>query len=158
MSQQFIAIVKSARTANTRYGQKVVVTCSGNLKSEFTIWRGGDDAAALALNPGDRITCVVDFKGKESWVDNLPVSRPGEAIDYLPTTDSAIATLVKPVVEEITEIPDNSGGAYDRHIASLTSKIADCYKATQAQLPELSEETIQKLATSVFIQLCKDSF
>jgi hypothetical protein len=157
MSQQFIAIVKTARAVNTKHGQRVVITCSGNLKSEFTIWRRGDDSAALNLKAGDRITCVVDSKGKESWVDNIPAVKPGEPIDYLPNSGSALATLIKPV-PTTEEIPDNAGGEFDRHIESLASKIADCYKATKKQLPDLSEETIQKLATSVFIRLCEDTY
>lgn len=158
MSQSFIAIVKSTKSMQTKYGQKTLIKCSGNLKTEFTIWINGVDDEALALNPGDRITCACHENGKEFWLNNTPVVKPGEFVDYLPVATGGAIALVEPEIEEIAEVPDNSGGAFDRHIESLTARIADCYRATKAQLPELSEETIQKLATSVFIQLCKDTY
>lgn len=163
MTNQFIAIVNNIKTANTRYGKRVVVECTGNLK-DFSIWRNGDDDQALALHRGDRITCFVNEKGKEAWMDIVPPYKPGDNIDYLKAygmEDSATATTVKPVevkVEPEVKIPDTTGGAYDRHIESLACKIADCYKSVQLQLPDLTEETTQKLATSVFIQFCKDTY
>ena len=43
-------------------------------------------------------------------------------------------------------------------MASLDPKIAEFYHATKSELPEISEENIQKLATSAFIQLVKDTY
>ena len=172
MTTQFIAIVKSSKEVTTKDGRRcTLIQASGNLKSEFAIWLGGNHEGALALKAGDRITCTIDSKGKERWIENAPITRLSTGYPdtqaYVPASPySPLATLVKPVkvaapvvIAAPVEItPDNSGGAYDRHIENLAAKIADCYRATKNQLPELSEETIQKLATSVFIQLARDTF
>ena len=165
MTTQFIAIVKSAKEVTTKDGRNTtVIQASGNMKSEFPIWLGANHQGALALRQGDRITCTVDNKGKERWVENAPVTRLSTGFEqdqsaYSPASQSPLATVIKPIVKAVeVAIPENSGGAFDRHIAALSSRIADCYRATQAELPGLSEETIQKLATSVFIQLAKDTY
>ena len=165
MTTQFIAIVKLVKEVTTKDGRRcTIIEASGNMKSEFSIWLNGGNQGALALRQGDRITCTVDSKGKERWVENCPATRLATGFEqeqsaYSPASQSLAATLIKPIVKTVeVAIPENSGGAFDRHIASLASRIADCYRATQAQLPGLSEETIQKLATSVFIQLAKDTY
>jgi len=167
MTTQFIAIVKRVKEVFTKDGRRcTLIEASGNMKSGFEIWLGGDHQGALSLRAGDQITCTINSKGKESWVENAPVARLSSGYTdtpaYTPTSPySPLATLAKPVAiapPAPVETPDNSGGAYDRHIENLAAKIADCYRATKAQLPDLSEETIQKLATSVFIQLAKDTF
>jgi hypothetical protein len=155
MTTQFIAIVKRTKEVTTKDGRPcTIIEASGNMKSEFAIWLGASHQGALALRQGDRITCTVDAKGKERWVENVPATRlsTGSEAPYTPGSQSSpLATMQKAGVQE-------TSGAYDRHIENLASKIADCYRATQRQLPELSEEMIQKLATSVFIQLAKDTF
>ena len=166
MTTQFIAIVKRVKTVTTKdYRECTIIEASGNLKFAFAIWLGANHEGALALKAGDRITCTVDSKGKERWVENAPVTQLCSGYEdnqtYVPDSPySPLATLVKPAViaDPVEVTPENAGGAYDRHIESLASKIADCYRATKKQLPELSEETIQKLATTVFINLCRDTF
>jgi len=167
MTTQFIAIVQRVKTVTTKdYRECTIIEASGNMKSTFAIWLGANHEGALELRAGDRITCTIDSKGKERWVENVPVTQLSSGYEnnqtYVP--ESPTATLVKPVLANVAiadpvEItPEHAGGAFDRHIESLASKIADCYRATKKQLPDLSEETIQKLATTVFINLCKDTF
>ena len=175
MTIQFIAIVKRVKEVTTKdHRDCTIIEASGNMKSAFAIWLGANHEGALALKAGDRITCTVDSKGKERWVENAPVTQLSSGYEdnqaYVPESPySPLATMPKPVLtnvaiapveiaDPIEVTPDNAGGAYDRHIENLAAKIADCYRATKTQLPDLSEETIQKLATSVFIQLCRDTF
>jgi len=166
MTIQFIAIVKKVKTVTTKdHRDCTIIEASGNMKSAFAIWLGANHEGALALKMGDRITCTVDSKGKERWVENAPVTQLSSGYEdnqaYVPESPySPLATLIKPVAiaAPIETETETSGGAYDRHIENLAAKIADCYRATKTQLPDLSEETIQKLATSVFIQLCRDTF
>ena len=166
MTIQFIAIVKRVKEVTTKdHRDCTIIEASGNMKSAFAIWLGANHEGALALKAGDRITCTVDSKGKERWVENAPVTQLSSGYEdnqaYVPESPySPLATLTNVAiapVETLTET-ETSGGAYDRHIENLAAKIADCYRATKTQLPDLSEETIQKLATSVFIQLCRDTF
>jgi len=170
MTIQFIAIVKRVKEVTTKdHRDCTIIEASGNMKSAFAIWLGANHEGALALKSGDRITCTVDSKGKERWVENAPVTQLSSGFEdnqaYVPESPySPLANMPKPVLTNVAiadpvEItPENAGGAFDRHIESLASRIADCYRATQKQLPDLSEETIQKLATTVFINLCKDTF
>jgi hypothetical protein len=171
MTIQFIAIVKRVKTVKTKDRREcTIIEASGNMKSDFAIWLGPNHEGALALKAGDRITCTADSKGKERWVENTPVTQLSSGYEdnqeYVPESPySPLATMRKPALTNVAIAPvktqsetETSGGAYDRHIENLAAKIADCYRATKTQLPDLSEETIQKLATSVFIQLCRDTF
>jgi len=153
---------KEIKTVNTKYGERILIVASGDLKSEIKIWRPLDDPASQNIRPNQSFTAAADSQGKYS-----PIAGPEPTQEiYVPESPySPLATLIKPVLTNVAIAPvetqietETSGGAYDRHIENLTAKIADCYRATKTQLPELSEETIQKLATSVFIQLCRDTF
>ena len=142
------------KTVNTKFGERILIVASGDLKGEIKIWRPIDDPTIQDIRPNQFFTAAADSQGKYS-----PIADPEPTQEtYVP--DSPIATLVKPVdaIAPVEITPENAGGAFDRHIESLASRIADCYRATQKQLPDLSEETIQKLATTVFINLCKDTF
>jgi len=164
---------KEVKTVNTKFGERILIVASGDLKSEIKIWRPLDDPASQNIKPNQFFTAAVDSQGKYSPIapmENAPVTKLSTANEdnqtYTPASPySPLATLDKPVkvtpvviAAPVEVTPENSGGAYDRHIENLAAKIADCYRATKAQLPELSEETIQKLATSVFIQLARDTF
>jgi len=164
---------KEVKTVSTKFGERILIVASGDLKSEIKIWRPLDDPASQNIKPNQFFTAAADSQGKYSPIapmENAPVTKLSTGFedtqDYIPASPySPLATLVKPV-KVVTPVvaapavvtPENAGGAYDRHIESLASKIADCYRATKKQLPELSEETIQKLATTVFINLCRDTF
>lgn len=139
---------------NTKFGEKILIVASGDLKSEIKIWRPLTDNVAQGIRANQFFTACVDSQGKYS-----PIATPEHAQEtYTPSSYSPLATIPKPEPTPVkTPAPENTP-AYDRHIENLASKIADCYRATKKQLPDLSEETIQKLATSVFIQLARDTF
>jgi hypothetical protein len=154
---------KEVKTVNTKFGERILIVASGDLKSEIKIWRPIDDTAIQDIRPNQFFAAAADSQGKYSPI--APVEPTQEP--YIPESPySPLATMPKPVLTNVaiaapveTQIEtETSGGAYDRHIENLAAKIADCYRATKKQLPELSEETIQKLATSVFIQLARDTF
>ena len=138
-------------TRTTKFGERLLIVATGDLKEGIKIWRPLTDAVAQGIKPNQFFTAAVDSQGKYS-----PVATPEPQENYTPNNSYSPLAIVPKVSEPIET--REATPAFDRHIAALASKIADCYKATQSQLPNLSEETIQKLATSVFIQLCKDTY
>lgn len=137
-------------TRTTKFGERLLIVATGDLKEGIKIWRPLTDAVAQGIKPNQFFTAAVDSQGKYS-----PVATPEPQETYTPSQYSPLAIVPKPSQPIETREVEPS---FDRHITALASKIADCYRATKAELPELSEETIQKLATSVFIQLAKDTY
>ena len=144
---------KEVAVRNTKFGEKLLIVASGDLKSEIKIWRPLNDNVAQGKKANQFFTACVDSQGKYS-----PIATPVETTQetYVPSQHSPLAVIPKP--SQAIEVREVQEPSLDRHIENLASKIADCYKATKRQLPDLSEETIQKLATSVFIQLARDTF
>jgi len=138
-------------TRTTKFGDRILITATGDLKQGIKIWRPLTDVVAQGIKENQFFTAAVDSQGKYS-----PVANPEPQENYTPNNSYSPLAIVPKVSEpiETREVEPS----FDRHITALAAKIADCYRATKAELPELSEETIQKLATSVFIQLAKDTY
>lgn len=109
-----------------------LITAEGDGQEKIEIWRPPTDEPTSRIRIGEEFVAAADSKGKYSPI--LPL--PGET--------------------EIT--PENTSGAYDRHIAALATKLTDCYTVVQKNLPEAPEETVMKLARIVFDKLCEDSY
>ena len=139
-------------TRTTKFGDRILITATGDLKQGIKIWRPLTDVVAQGIQPNSTFTAAVDSQGKYS-----PVANPEPTQETYTPNNSYSPLAIVPKPSEPIETREATP-AFDRHITALAAKIADCYRATKAELPELSEETLQKLATSVFIQLAKDTY
>ncbi|NJL91051.1 MAG: hypothetical protein HC916_15620 [Coleofasciculaceae cyanobacterium SM2_1_6] len=124
------------KTVNTKFGEKLLIVASGDLKSEIKIWRPLTDPASVGIKPNQFFQAAVDSQGKYSPIasttDPGVVPTPPAPTPYVQSSPSSpLATITKATEVIEATVVETSRGAYDRHIENLASKIADCYRATK---------------------------
>ena len=132
---------------NTKFGQKILITASGDLKSEIKIWRPLSDPVAQEIKANEFFTAAVDSLGKYSPIANPvePTQEPSNSLAVIPKPTQTIeAKLVTPTIHP--------------HVAKLAQIMAQCVAAIKSEIPNLDPESEQKYAVSLFIQASREIF
>ena len=146
---------KEIKTVNTKYGEKLLIVASGDLKSEIKIWRPLSDAVSASIKPNQFFQAAASSDGKYSPIASVETVSPepsrlrSSSLDkpYTPSPYSPLAEL------EAAEAPK-----VHPHITKMAQVMAQCVSAIRAELPGLDAESEQKYATSLFIQAAKEIF
>lgn len=156
---------KEVKTLPTKYGDKILIVASGDLKSEIKIWRPLTDNVAQGIKANQFFTAAVDSQGKYS-----PIANPEPAQTYIPESPYSPLATPAPVrkmgftatpAPELVEVPNPSPKVIPSvhpHIAKMAQVMAQCVSAIRAEIPGLDAESEQKYATSLFIQAAKEIF
>jgi len=162
---------KEVKTINTKFGERILIVASGDLKSEIKIWRPLDDPAIQNIRANQFFTAAADSQGKYS-----PIAGPETNQDpYVPESPYSPLANMPPVrkmgftapvsivptptpapvsiVPEVTTTPE-----IHPHVAKLAQVMAQCVTAIRNELPGLDAESEQKYATSLFIQASREMF
>lgn len=149
------------KTVNTRYGEKLLIVASGDLKSEIKIWRPLSDRVSVAIKQNTFFQAAVDSAGKYS-----PVESPEPEVVYAP--ESSYSPLAIPVRKMGFETPAPAIATPEPspvvpttpdihpHIAKMAKVMAQCVAAIRSEIPGLDAESEQKYATSLFIAAVKE--
>jgi len=162
---------KEIKPINTKFGERILIVASGDLKSEIKIWRPIDDPAIQNIRANQFFTAAADSQGKYS-----PIADPETNQDpYVPESPySPLATLAPvrkmgftapvsiaptPTPTLVTIVPEvTTTPAIHPHVAKLAQVMAQCVAAIRNELPGLDPESEQKYATSLFIQASREIF
>ena len=138
-------------TRTTKFGDRILITATGDLKQGIKIWRPLTDVVAQGIQPNSTFTAAVDSQGKYS-----PVANPEPTQEtYAPSQYSPLAIVPK-VSQPLETKPATP--AVHPHIAKLAEIMAQCVSAIRSEIPGLDPESEQKYATSLFIAASKEIF
>lgn len=140
------AIVKgNPRQVNTRYGERTVMDCSTSDGQTVTVWGAASSMDILGRRAGERVTLGLDSKGKYHIVETL---SSGLDTPY----QSYSAPVATPTTAPKPSQPENElNRLIERHAVIM----AKCVREIKGQLGDVSDDIIQKYATSLYIQISR---
>jgi len=155
------------KTVNTKFGERILIVASGDLKGEIKIWRPIDDPAIQNIRPNQSFTAAADSQGKYS-----PIADPEPTQEiYVPESPySPLANMppvrkmgftstpvsIAPTPAPVSIVPETP--KIHPHVQKLAEIMAQCVAAIRNELPGLDAESEQKYATSLFIHASREIF
>ena len=137
------------RNVTTKYGDRSVVDVLINGQKE-AVWGSSNCHDIVGRHPGERITLGQDSKGKLHIIEHAGSNLADPTNSYptapLPSTPKV---AIAPPTQPSKDMDINC--LIERH-ASIMAK---CVREIKGQLGDVSEETIQKYATSLYIQISR---
>ncbi len=132
------------RITATKFGDRSVMDCRTEDGQTVTIWRPAGDMEVMGRANGERVTIVLDSKGKASLIETAR-TRAEEAVNRPMGFDIKTATpqMATSRTEEIADYIDRLGKLYTHTYKSIAVKLAETPLAT----PEIKD-----VATTLFIQ------
>jgi len=168
---------KEIKPVNTKFGERILIVASGDLKGEIKIWRPIDDPAIQNIRANQFFTAAADSQGKYSPIADPetnqdpyvpespysplanmpPVRKMGftAPVSIAPTPTPTLVSIV-PTPTLVSIVPETP--KIHPHVQKLAEIMAQCVAAIRNELPGLDAEIEQKYATSLFIHASREIF
>jgi len=138
-------------TRTTKFGERLLIVASGDLKSEIKIWRPLTDPAAQAVKANQYFTAAASSDGKYA-----PIAPPAQEEAYTPNNSYSPLAIVPKPSEPLETKPATP--AIHPHVKKMAEIMSQCVRAVRSKIPGLDPESEQKYAVSLFIQASKEIF